>query len=63
MREAHLSDTGIRIEVHVEELRILADALNHLCNGENILDDLEERLTGAKDKSENRNPTNQELSG
>jgi len=53
MREAHLSDTGLRIEVDVEELRILAAALNLLCNGENILDDLEERLTGAKDKAEN----------
>jgi hypothetical protein len=53
MRDAHLSDTVIRIEVDVEELRILAAALNLLCNGENILDDLEERLIGAKDKSEN----------
>jgi hypothetical protein len=53
MRETHLSDKGLRIEVDVEELRILAAALNLLCNGENILDDLEERLTGAKDKAEN----------
>jgi hypothetical protein len=53
MRAPHLSDTGIRIEVDVEELRILATALNLLCNGENILDDLEERLSGAKDKAEN----------
>jgi hypothetical protein len=53
MRETHLSDKGLRIEVDVEELRILAAALNLLCNGENILDDLEERLAGAKDKAEN----------
>ena len=53
MRAPHLSDTGIRMEVDVEELRILATALNLLCNGENTLDDLEERLSGAKDKAEN----------
>ena len=53
MREAHLSDKGLRIEVDIEELRILAAALNLLCNGENILDDLEERLTGATEKAEN----------
>jgi hypothetical protein len=53
MRGAHLSDKGLRIEVDVEELRILATALNLLCNGKNILDDLEERFTGANDKAEN----------
>jgi hypothetical protein len=53
MREAQLSNTGIRIEVDVQELRILAAALNLLCNGENILDDLEERFSGTKDKAEN----------
>jgi hypothetical protein len=53
MREAQLSNTGIRIEVDVQELRILVAALNLLCNGENILDDLEERFSGTKDKAEN----------
>jgi hypothetical protein len=52
MRAPNLSDTGVRIEVDVEELRILAAALNVICNDENILDDLEERLTGARDKAE-----------
>jgi hypothetical protein len=53
MRAPHLSDAGIRIEDDVEELRLLAAALNLLCNRENILDDLEERFTGTNDKAEN----------
>lgn len=52
MKAPHLSDTGIRIEVDVEELRILATALNLMCNREDNLADLEERLTGAKEKAE-----------
>ena len=61
MREAQLSNTGIRIEVDVQELRILVAALNLLCNGENILDDLEERFTGTNDKAENLLISNRSL--
>jgi hypothetical protein len=50
MREAHLSDTGYELKLTLKNYK------SSLCNGENILDDLEERLTGARDKSENRNP-------
>jgi hypothetical protein len=52
MRTIHLSDTGLLIEVDVQELRILATALNVVCNGGQVLDDLEHKLSGTKDKAE-----------
>jgi hypothetical protein len=52
MRVASLSDRGLLIEVDLEELRILSTALNTACNCGRILDDLEERLSGTKDKAE-----------
>jgi hypothetical protein len=52
MRVASLSDKGLLIEVDLQELRILSTALNTVCNGGRILDDLEERLNGTKDKAE-----------
>jgi hypothetical protein len=52
MRTINLSDTGLLIEVDVEELRILAAALNVVCNGGHVLDDLEQKLSGTKDKAE-----------
>jgi len=52
MRAASLSDTGLLIEVDLQELRILGTALNTVCNSERILDDLEERLSGTKEKAE-----------
>jgi hypothetical protein len=51
MRVASLSDTGLLIEVDLQELRILSTAMNTVCNG-HILDDLEERLTGTRDTAE-----------
>jgi hypothetical protein len=52
MRAINLSDTGLLIEVDVQELRILTTALNVVCNGEHVLDDLEQKLSGTKDKAE-----------
>ena|ERR1700730_2536430 len=52
MRTANMSETGLLIEVDVQELRILAAALSIMCNAAHILDDLEERLSGTKDKAE-----------
>jgi hypothetical protein len=52
MKTANISDTGLLLEVDAHELRILAAALSLVCNGGHILDDLEERLSGTKDKAE-----------
>ncbi|MGC1906591.1 MAG: hypothetical protein WA715_22425 [Candidatus Acidiferrum sp.] len=52
MRTINLSDTGLLIEVDVQELRILAAALNVVCNGGHVLDDLEQKVSGTKDKAE-----------
>ena len=52
MRAASLSDTGLLIEVDLQELRILGSALNSVCNSGRILDDLEERLSGTREKAE-----------
>jgi hypothetical protein len=52
MRTAQVSDTGLLIEIDVQELRILAAALTKVCNDGHILDDLDERLDGSKDKAE-----------
>lgn len=52
MRAASLSDKGLLIEVDLQELRILGAALNTVCNSGHILDDLEERLSGTRDKAE-----------
>jgi hypothetical protein len=52
MRVASLSDKGLLIEVDLQELRILSTALNTVCNDGRILDDVEERLSGTKDKAE-----------
>ena len=52
MKTTNISDTGLLLEVDVQELRILAAALSMVCNAGHILDDLEERLSGTKDKAE-----------
>jgi hypothetical protein len=52
VRVAGLSDKGLLIEVDLQELRILSTALNTVCNRGRLLDDLEERLSGTKDKAE-----------
>jgi hypothetical protein len=52
MRTVNMSETGLLIEVDVQELRILAAAMSMVCNAAHILDDLEERLSGTKDKAE-----------
>jgi len=52
MKVANLSDDSLVIEFDLQEFRILSTALNSMCNGAHILDDLEERLSGAKDKAE-----------
>lgn len=52
MRAASLSDKGLLIEVDLQELRILGTALNTVCNNGRILDDLEERLIGTREKAE-----------
>jgi hypothetical protein len=52
MRATNLSDKGLLIEVDVQELRILATALKVVCNGGHVLDDLEQRLSGTRDKAE-----------
>jgi hypothetical protein len=52
VRVAGLSDKGLLIEVDLQELRILSTALNTVCNRERLLDNLEERLSGTKDKAE-----------
>ena len=52
MRAANLSDSGLLIELDVQELRILAAALTALCNNRYVLANLEDRLSGANDKAE-----------
>jgi hypothetical protein len=52
MRAANLSDSGLLIELDVQELRILAAALTALCNNGHVLANLEDRLSGANDKAE-----------
>jgi hypothetical protein len=52
MRTANLSDAGLLIQVDVQELRILAAALNALCNVGDILEQLEQRRGGTKEKAE-----------
>lgn len=52
MRTASLSEAGLLIQVDVQELQILTAALNALCNVGDILDELEQRHGGTKDKAE-----------
>jgi hypothetical protein len=52
MKVASLCDKGLLIEVDLQELRILNAALNSVCNGGQVLDGLEERLSGSRDKAE-----------
>jgi len=52
MRTVNLSEAGLLIQVDVQELQILTAALNALCNVGDILDELEQRHGGTKDKAE-----------
>jgi hypothetical protein len=52
MRAANLSDSGLLIELDVQELRILAAALTIVCNRGQLVADLEDRLSGTKDSAE-----------
>ena len=52
MRAAKLSDSGLLLEVDVQELRILAAALTTVCNSGQVLANLEDRLGGTRDKAE-----------
>jgi hypothetical protein len=52
MKTTNISDTGLVLEVDLQELRILAAAMSMVCNGGHVLDDLEEKLSGTKEKAE-----------